>query len=57
MFKLYIIHPTATFNVSVFRSFDTLDSAIDVAFDHIAGIVPCCSVWIECNGDTLRLMN
>lgn len=57
MFELFVIHPFGTFNVKPLRAFQDLDSAIACAFDHIAAIVPDCSVWIESNGAQLRLMN
>lgn len=57
MFELFVTHPAGTFKVAPLRAFADLDSAITCAFEHIAAIVPDCSVWIESNGAQLRLMN
>lgn len=56
MFKLFITHPFGTRNVSHLRAFASLDAALDCAFEHIAAIVPDCSVWIETDRDVLVLM-
>ncbi len=60
MFHVYVTHPTCTFtaNPRPETTRDTLESAIDYAFNRIAEIVPDCRVTIETEkGESLALMN
>ena len=56
MFKLFVNNPFGPYKVECFRAFASLDAAIACAFDHIAAIVPECSVWIEAGDARLVLM-